>query len=42
MEIKRWDTGDLVEPRKPFCDDLTEECASGIHCFITRREAELY
>ena len=34
--------GDLVEPRKPFNDDIRIECASGIHCFITRREAVEY
>ena len=31
--------GDTVAPEKPFCADRWEECASGIHFFITRDEA---
>jgi len=34
--------GATVEPKEPFCDDRFDECASGIHFFITRREAEEY
>ena len=33
--------GETVFPDK-FCDDFTMECASGIHFFITREEAEAY
>ena len=35
-------TGDLLKPTKPFNTDRWEECASGIHFFITREEAENY
>ena len=34
--------GDTLTPREPFCDDRWQECASGIHFFITRYEAENY
>jgi hypothetical protein len=34
--------GDTVRPIKPFCEDRWEECASGIHFFLTREEAEAY
>jgi hypothetical protein len=33
---------ETVRPREPFCEDRWEECASGIHFFITRDEAEEY
>jgi hypothetical protein len=35
-------TGETVRPEKPFSDDWTDECASGIHFFITREEAVDY
>jgi hypothetical protein len=31
--------GGTVRPTEPFCEDFTQECASGIHFFITREEA---
>lgn len=34
--------GKTVVPKKPFCEDRFEECASGIHFFITREEAVRY
>ena len=34
--------GDTVRPKQPFCMDWNQECASGIHFFITREEAEAY
>jgi hypothetical protein len=34
--------GETVSPTKPFCEDRWEECASGIHFFLTREEAEAY
>lgn len=34
--------GETVAPEKPFCTDRWEECASGIHFFITRHEAVKY
>ena len=34
--------GMTVRPTEPFCDDRWEECASGIHFFLTRKEAEDY
>lgn len=34
--------GITVEPTKPFDDDRWNECTSGIHFFITRKEAEIY
>jgi Pentapeptide repeats (8 copies)/Family of unknown function (DUF5758) len=34
--------GITVKPIEPFCDDPRIECASGIHWFITRQEAEEY
>ena len=34
--------GDVVRPKNAFSDDWQEECASGIHFFITRLEAEAY
>src|SRR5208337_4512296 len=32
--------GETVQPREPFDEDRWNECASGIHFFVTRREAE--
>ena len=32
--------GATVEPKEPFCEDRWNECASGIHFFITRGEAK--
>ena len=34
--------GDTVSPTEPFEDDRWLECAPGIHCFLTRYEAENY
>ena len=34
--------GETVFPKEPFCEDRWDECASGIHFFITREEAEEY
>ena len=34
--------GELVKPKEPFSDDWQNECASGIHFFITKIEAENY
>jgi uncharacterized protein YjbI with pentapeptide repeats len=34
--------GATVRPEEPFSDDWTEECAAGIHFFITREEAVAY
>jgi hypothetical protein len=34
--------GETVRPTEPFCDDRWEECAPGIHFFLTRAEAEVY
>ena len=34
--------GNIVKTEKPFCQDFTKECESGIHFFITREEAEAY
>ena len=31
--------GETVRPREPFCEDRWNECASGIHFFLTRAEA---
>ena len=34
--------GETVKPTEAFCEDVTQECASGIHFFITREEAVAY
>lgn len=34
--------GFVVEPTEPFDDNRWNECASGIHFFITREEAVAY
>jgi len=34
--------GETVRPIEPFCEDRWNECASGIHFFFTRLEAEMY
>lgn len=34
--------GETVAPAEPFCTNRWDECASGIHFFITRREAVEY
>ena len=34
--------GNIVKTEKPFCQDFTKECESGIHFFITREEAKAY
>jgi len=37
-----YEVGQSVEPKNGFGEDRWVECDAGIHCFITRREAELY
>jgi hypothetical protein len=32
--------GETVTPKDAFCDNRWEVCASGIHFFLTRKEAE--
>jgi hypothetical protein len=34
--------GCIVKPKEPFCEDRWNECSSGIHFFVTRKEAEDY
>jgi len=34
--------GQIMEPKQVFNDSIQEECASGIHFFLTRIEAENY
>ena len=34
--------GAWVKPKADFCDDVREECTSGIHIFITFNEAKNY
>jgi hypothetical protein len=34
--------GETVRPREPFDENRWDECASGIHFFLTREEAEDY
>ena len=34
--------GETVTPREPFCENRWQECASGIHFFINRKEAVDY
>ena len=38
----KYEVGKTVKPVEPFEDDWTNECASGIHFFITKIEAENY
>ena len=37
-----YEVGKTVYPTLPFCDDRWDECASGIHFFVTREEAVDY
>ena len=37
-----YEVGKTVEPTEPFCEDRWNECASGIHFFITKEEAINY
>ena len=37
-----YEVGATVEPTRPFCEDRWQECAPGIHFFITREEAEAW
>ena len=37
-----YETGKTVKPTKPFDDNRWNECASGIHFFMTQEEAENY
>lgn len=34
--------GETVRPTSPFSENRWEECAPGIHFFVTREEAERY
>ncbi len=34
--------GETVRPTESFCEDRWQECAAGIHFFLTREEAEAY
>jgi hypothetical protein len=36
----KYTVGAWVKPKSPFDGDIRTECASGIHCFITFKEAE--
>ena len=38
----QYKTGDTIKPTEKFNEDRWEECAPGIHFFITREEAENY
>lgn len=38
----RYEVGKIVRPSTPFSENWEEECAPGIHFFITRLEAENY
>ena len=38
----RYEVGETVKPQRAFDENWMEECASGIHFFITRIEAENY
>lgn len=35
-----YEVGETVKPTKPFSEDWTSECESGIHFYITKLEAE--
>jgi len=37
-----YEVGKRVTPKSEWCYDFTQECASGIHFFVTREEAEAY
>ena len=37
-----YEVGQIVKPEMPFDENWQEECASGIHFFITKLEAENY
>ena len=37
-----YEVGQFVEPKNGFGEDRWVECDAGIHCFITRKEAENY
>ena len=37
-----YEVGQIVEPKNGFTDNRWIGCGAGIHCFITRKEAELY
>ena len=34
--------GEIVRPTEPFCEDRWQECAAGIHFFITEAEARAF
>jgi hypothetical protein len=34
-----YQVGETVYTAEPFCMDRWQECASGIHCFLTLQEA---
>ena len=37
-----YEKGKIVKPTKPFNEDRWKECETGIHFFITLKEAENY
>ena len=37
-----YEIGNTVTPKEPFCDNRFNECSSGIHFFINRKEAVEY
>jgi len=41
-ETFEYRVGETVRPREPWCEDRWQECASGIHFYITREEAEAH
>ena len=38
----KYEVGKIVIPTEPFCKDRWQECASGLHFFLTRSEAEMW
>lgn len=37
-----YELGKTLTPKQPFCEDRWQECASGIHFYLTREEAEAH
>ena len=38
----KYEVGKIVKPKNKFSENWKEECESGIHFFITKKEAENY
>lgn len=38
----KYHIGEIARPTQPFCEYSTQQCASGIHVFLTQKEAENY